>query len=103
VASTFVDGNVVVAIGDEPFDVLSHGARPERTLGDDPLLAAPLRALGNEAAFVVLWQPLKLEPSHLGEPPAPVVIAWGKRGGDALLRVDASLGLMKDLSKKGGF
>jgi hypothetical protein len=103
VASTFVDGAVVMAIGDEPFDVLSHGARPDRTLGDDPLLAGPLRALGNEAAFVVLWQPLKLEPSHLGEPPAPVVVAWGKRGGDALLRVDASLGLMKDLSKKGGF
>lgn len=100
VASALDSGSAFVALGEDPLPVLLAGVHPERKLGDDNLLSGPLNALGSDVSVVVLAQPLKLEPTHLGEPAAPGLLALGKRGGDAMIRVDVSLGLLKAFSKK---
>ena len=100
-ASVIDSGSAFLALGEDPGAVLLSGVHPARKLGDDALLAAPINALGNEVSVVVLAQPLKLEPTHLGEPAAPGVLTLGKRGSDAMIRLDVSLGLLKSLSKRG--
>ncbi len=100
VASALDSGAAFVALGDDPLSVLLAGVHPERKLGDDNLLAGPLGALGSEVSVVVLAQPLKLEPSHLGEPAAPGLLSLGRRGGDVMIRLDLSLGLLKGFAKK---
>ncbi len=100
VASAMDSGSAFLALGEDPLPVLLSGVHPERKLGDDSLLAAPLTALGSEVSVVVLAQPLKLDPGHLGEPAAPGLLALGRRGADALIRVDLSLGLLKGFSRK---
>ena len=98
---TLIDGNhAFLAFGEDPLAILTGGVRPERKLGDDHLLGAPLAALGEEVSVVAVLQPLKLELSHLGEPAAPAVVALGKRGEDAMVRADLSLFLLKGLIKK---
>jgi hypothetical protein len=100
VASAMDSGSAFLALGEDPLAVLLAGVRPERKLGDDNLLAAPLLALGSEVSLVVLVQPLKLEPTHLGEPAAPGILALGRHGSDATVRLDISMGLLKGFMKK---
>ena len=101
VASALDSGSAFLALGDDPLPVLLAGIHPERRLSDDILLSGPLTALGSEVSVVVLAQPLKLDPSHLGEPAAPGIVSLGRRGSDAMVRVDVSIGLLKGFSKKG--
>jgi len=93
------DGELLVAAGAHAPKLLGAQATPPARLGDDPRLAAALAALGSDASFTLVSEPLRLDStrgaSH--EAVAPLVFAWGRRGGDAWARVDAANELLREL------
>jgi hypothetical protein len=93
------DGELLVTAGEHAPRLLGTEATPTARLGDDPRVAAALAALGNDASFTLVTEPLRLDStrgaSH--EAAAALVFAWGRRGGDAWARVDAADELLREL------
>ena len=93
------EGELLVAAGEHAPKLLGAQATPPARLGDDPRVAAALAALGSDASFTLVSEPLRLDStrgaSH--EAAAPLVFAWGRRGGDAWARVDAADELLREL------
>jgi hypothetical protein len=93
------DGELLVAAGEHAPKLLGTEAAPSAHLGDDPHVAAALAALGGDASFTVVTEPLRLDAtrgaSH--DAAAAFVFAWGRRGGDAWARVDAADELLREL------
>jgi hypothetical protein len=93
------DGELLVAAGEHASKLLGSAAAPPTRLGDDPRIAAALAALGSDASFTLVTEPLRLDAtrgaSH--EAAAALVFAWGRRGGDAWARVDAADELLREL------
>lgn len=94
------DDVAVLGAGEDPARVLTSLGKVERTLGDDRVLAGPVNSLGEGVSLVVVAQPLKLEPSRLGAPPAPVVVTWGKKGSEGVVRAFVASPVLKELVKR---
>ena len=99
VAWSTESGNVVVAIGDEPLLTLKAGVHPDKKLRDDPLVARFAASVGDTASTIVIGQPLRLDPRRADPSAAPIAIALGRKGGDAVLRLDVSDALLRELSR----
>lgn len=99
IAWGMADGELVVAAGEHAPKLLGSEAAPPARLGDDPRVAAALAALGSDASFTAVAEPLRLDAtrgaSH--EAAAALVFAWGRRGGDAWARVDVADELLREL------
>lgn len=67
-------------------------------LGDDPRVARALSALGSDASFVVLAEPLRIDASRAASDAAhsPALVAWGRRDGKAWLRLDVGDELLRE-------
>lgn len=99
VAFGMQDGELLVAAGEHAPKLLGTAAAPAARLSDDPRIGAALAALGSDASFTVVTEPLRLD-ATLGaknETAAALVFAWGRRGGDAWARVDAAGELLREL------
>jgi hypothetical protein len=67
-------------------------------LGDDPRVARALAALGSDASFAVLAEPLRLDASRAASDAAhsPALFAWGRKDGKAWLRLDVGDELLRE-------
>lgn len=92
-------GRVVVAVGDAPVATMKEGARPEKKLRDEPLVARFAEEIGDHASTIVVAQPLRIDPKRADAPPAPLVFALTRKGQDAVLRMDVSSVLLRELSR----
>jgi hypothetical protein len=82
----------VMATSDAKAWFAAQGKAKPPKIGEDPDLADALKALGNEAAFVFLFQPFKIMPMNPKAAPAkpgmPVVFAYGRSKSDGWFRLD---------------
>ncbi len=85
-----VGGEVSVVVGEDPAKLLAAHGTKERRLGDDDAIRLPIERVARDCSVALALQPFKLDPSRLGASPAPVVLAWGKRGDRAVLRTEIS-------------
>jgi len=98
---------LTVAVSEAAPALLRASARPERKLGDEPAIAASLRAIGGGASTLVVAQPLRFDPSRANLPAAPLVLALGRgraapgvESKDAFLRADVAFALLRDLARR---
>ena len=93
------EGDLVLAAGSSPAALLATEASPARHLGDEPRMARVLSALGGDVALALVAQPLRFDPVRAGtdDALAPMAIAWGRKGGDAWLRVELAGVLLREL------
>jgi len=91
-------GDLLVAAGTSAPQLLAAEAAPSRRAGDDPRVARALAALGPNASFVVLAEPLRFDPTR-AEPDsrAPAVFAWGRKGDRAWARLELADVLLREL------
>lgn len=96
-----VDGGVLsLAAGPEPLVTLRLGAKPEKKLADEPEVARSLSSLGTNASTIVVAQPLRFDPVRANLPVAPLVVAVGRKGGDAFVRVDVTAGVLREIARR---
>jgi hypothetical protein len=93
------DGDLLVAAGGAATGLLAVQAAPARRLGDDPRTARVIKSLGADVVFAAIAQPLRFDPLRgAGDAGlAPAVLAWGRRGSDAWLRVELGGTLIREL------
>ncbi|HEX8794943.1 MAG TPA: hypothetical protein VF765_28550 [Polyangiaceae bacterium] len=100
------DGELLVAAGEHAPKLLGNAATPPARLGDDLRVSAALAALGSDASFTVVAEPLRLDATRAAsarpagaenEAAAALVFGWGRRGGDAWARVDVADELLREL------
>jgi hypothetical protein len=93
------DGDLMLAAGSAAAQLLSVAAAPPRRLGDDAASARALAALGSDASFVLVAQPLRLLGGRGADgASAPAILAWGrKQGGAAWLRLELADPLLREL------
>jgi hypothetical protein len=89
--------DLVVAAGDDAPKLLSAGGSPAAHLGDDARVARALAALGSDAVFALVVQPLRFDPVHADAASAPAVFAWGRRAGAAWARVEVADALVREV------
>jgi hypothetical protein len=66
-------------------------------LGDDPTVTRVVKALEANVTFAAIAQPLKLDPAKNGAAAAPLVLGWGRRGGDFWGRAEVHDVLIREL------
>jgi hypothetical protein len=93
------EGDLLVAAGGAPTAMLAAEASPAKHLGDDPRTAHVVESLGADVAFALIARPLRFDPVRSGGDAglAPAVLAWGRRGTDAWLRVELGGALLREL------
>lgn len=91
---------LALAAGAAPLPALQAGARPERSLSDEPALARFTRAIGGAATTVLVAQPLRLDPRAAERPASPLAIAIGRRGEHAFVHVDIAPGLLREAARR---
>jgi hypothetical protein len=93
------DGDLLVAAGAGATAMLAAQAAPARRLGDDPRTAHVVESLGADVAFALLARPLRFDPVRgTGDAGlAPALLAWGRKGNDAWLRVELGGALLREL------
>lgn len=93
------DAELVLAAGTAPTGLLAVEATPAKRLGDDPRMARVLAGLGPDVALALVAQPLRFDPVRAGTDDAlePFALAWGRKGGDAWLRVELAGALLREL------
>jgi hypothetical protein len=92
-------GTVSLALGTEPLVTFKTSARPDKKLRDDPLVARFTTNVGATASTFVVVQPLRYDSkrAHLGA--APVAAAVSRKDGDAIVRLEVSDLLLRELSR----
>jgi len=93
------DGELLLAAGGAATGLLASEAAPAKRLGDEPRMGRLLAGLGADATLALVAQPLRFDPVRAGsdEALAPLAIAWGRKGGDAWLRVELAGALLREL------
>ena len=88
----------LVAVAAEHADKRLASLASSPRLGDDPRVARALSALGSDASFVVLAEPLRIDASRAASDAAhsPALLAWGRRDGKAWLRLDVGDELLRE-------
>ena len=92
-------GELLAGAGPDGAAVLATLAAPGARVADDARSARMLSALGERATFVLFARPLRLDPRRANSPSAPVVLAWGRDGGDMWGRVDVSDVLVSEIAR----
>jgi hypothetical protein len=92
------DGNLVVAAAEDAPKTLAAEAHPSTRLGDDPRAARAVAALDGAASFVLLAQPLRLDPARVSAPSAPALFAAGRRDAAAWVHLDLADPLLRELA-----
>ena len=79
--------------------LLAAQAMPEGRLSDDPRTARLVRGLGGDVVLALIARPLRFDPARASGDAglAPAVLALGRRGGDAWLRVELGGALLHEL------
>jgi hypothetical protein len=92
-------GTVALALGAEPLVTFKTSARPDKKLRDDPLVARFTTNVGATASTFVVVQPLRFDAkrAHLGA--APVAAAVSRKESDAIVRLEISDALLRELSR----
>ncbi len=93
------DGALSLGLGAEAPVTLKLGARPDRKLVDEPALRRFVTAVAGDASTALVAQPLRLDPKRANLPPAPVGIAVGRKGGEAVVLVDVADALLREASR----
>jgi hypothetical protein len=70
-----------LAIAEDAPALLASSARPGRTLADDRAFAGVMDPLRDGVTLAIAAQPLRLDPARASMPTAPLVLAWGRKGG----------------------
>jgi hypothetical protein len=95
------DADLLLAIGDAAPQLLAAQAAPTSTLGADPVIARAIADLGTDAAFLLVAQPLRLDPARAEAGSAPAVVAIGRRSGDLWVRLEIGDLLLRELVRLG--
>lgn len=92
-------GSIALALGAEPLVTFKTSARPEKKLRDDPLVARFTTNVGATASTFAVIQPLRYDAkrAHLGA--APIAVAVSRKDGDAVVRLELSDLLLRELSR----
>jgi len=97
-------GTVALAFGAEPLVTFKTSARPEKKLRDDPLVARFTTNVGASASTFLVVQPLRYDPKRAHLAAAPVAAAVSRKDGDAVIRLEVSDALLREVSRYfGGF
>jgi hypothetical protein len=90
--------DLFVAAGTSAPQLLSAEASPRRHVGDDPRAARSLAALGQNASFAVVAEPLRFDATR-SEPDSAsaAVFAWGKKGELVWARLELADLLLREL------
>jgi len=94
------EDQLVAVAGDHAARRLAEEASsPSGHLGDDPRVARALSAIGNDAALVLLAEPLGLDATRPASEVtrAPALLAWGRRNGSAWLHAEAADVLLREV------
>lgn len=95
-----VGGGVLsLATGEVPTSTLGAAVRPDRTLGQELVIARGLGALGKDTNSVLVVQPLRFDPMRANLPPAPLVVSLGRKEKNAILRIDVANGLLREVAR----
>lgn len=89
-------GSLQAGFGEAPTAVLRASSDPDAKLGDEPLVARALGALGADASTVLVAQPLRLDEGRANLPATPAVLAFGRRDQRAFVRMDVAYGLLRE-------
>ena len=81
--------------GAEPLVTLRANAK-ERTLDRETLVTRFTIAIAKDASTLVVVQPLRLDPKRANLSTAPLGIAVGKIGAEGFVRIDLTLGLLRE-------
>jgi hypothetical protein len=90
------DGELLLAAGFAAAQLLSAEAAPSKRIADDARSARALAALGSDVTFAVFAQPMRFDAAR-DATSAPAVVALGRKGGDAWLRVELADALLREL------
>ena len=92
------EGQLLVAAGEQAPRLLEAEAAPARRLGDDPRIAGSLSTLGSDASLVLLAMPLRVDATRAASDAgkAPALVAWGRKGPDAWLRLEVAGELLRE-------
>lgn len=93
------ESNLLVGAGTEPTVTLKVGSKPEKKLADEPSLKRFVGAVGSDATFVIVLQPLRLDPKRANLPVAPLGVAVGRKGNDAFVKIDINDGLLREVAR----
>ena len=91
--------NEALASGELPTATLGAGLHPDQKLGDEPVLARMLAALGTDMSSVLVVQPLRFDPMRANLPAAPLTLALGRKEKNAVLRIDVGHGLLREFAR----
>lgn len=92
-------GGLLVAAAKDPTASIRAVVKPERTLGDEPVVQSMLAPLGSDASTIAVLQPLRFDPKRANLPTAPIVFAVGRHGKEAFARYHVSNGILRELSR----
>jgi len=94
-----VRGDQLLATVGVPADQRLTAQLTAPRLADDPRVSKVLTALGSDASLVLLAEPLRLDPSRATSEAArsPAVLAWGRQGSAAWLRIDVGDDLLREV------
>lgn len=90
---------IVLAAGSEPLVALKKGARPERTLAEEPALEHFKTAVGRDASMLIVAQPLRIDPKRANVASAPLGVALGRKGGSGFVHVEISDRLLREAGR----
>ena len=90
---------LTLATGELPTATLGAGMHPDQKLGDEPVLARMLAALGADMSGVLIVQPLRFDPMRANLPAAPLTLALGRKEKNAVLRIDVGHGLLREFAR----
>jgi hypothetical protein len=91
-------GEIDVAIGEAPLALLPL-ARPKAKLEADADVAREVRAVGDAATFALVARPMKATGDAKANGP-PIVVAWGKRGGDGWGRAAIGYAILAEAMRR---
>lgn len=92
-------GTVALALGTEPMVTFKTSARPDKKLRDDPLVSRFTTNVGATASTFIVAQPLRWDAKRAHLAAAPIAAAVSKKENDAVLRLEISDLLLRELSR----
>src|SRR5690606_13983285 len=93
-------GEVLVAgAGKDPPAILRAGVAPAASLADVPAVVTATKPLGDWTTTAVVAQPLLFDPNRALLPPAPLVLALGRRGDEGVLYLHVADALLREAAR----
>jgi hypothetical protein len=92
-------GGLALAAGEDPSSVLRAGLVTDKTLGDLPAMKEAASHVGGWASTVVVAQPLLFDANRAMLPPAPLVLAIGRRDGVGAVHLGVADALLREAAR----